>query len=155
MFSILHSCGTFLHHNGLGNGVTATFQNGDTYDIGNHRDHSLILDHSYCPFLSFFRIILSRVPELYRGSFKYSSMYTPIPDSPSLMITAGLKGFPCGSAGKEPSCSAGVLGSIPGLGRFPEEGKGCPLQHSDLENSMYSPGGCKESDMTERLSLSL
>ena len=28
------------------------------------------------------------------------------------------------------------LGSIPGLGRSPEEGKGCPLQHSGLENSM-------------------
>ena len=28
------------------------------------------------------------------------------------------------------------LGSISGLGRFPEEGKGYPLQYSDLENSM-------------------
>ena len=32
--------------------------------------------------------------------------------------------FPCGSAGKESTCSAGDLGSIPGLGRFPGEGKG-------------------------------
>ena len=30
----------------------------------------------------------------------------------------------------------GDLGSIPGLGRFPGEGKGYPLQHSGLENSM-------------------
>ena len=43
-------------------------------------------------------------------------------------------GFPCGSAGKESPCNAGDLGSIPGLGRFPE-GKGCPLHYSDLENS--------------------
>jgi len=32
-------------------------------------------------------------------------------------------GFPCGSAGKESVCNVGYLGSIPGLGRFPEEGK--------------------------------
>ena len=45
-------------------------------------------------------------------------------------------GFPCGSAGKESTCSAGDLGSIPGLGRSPGEGKGYPLQYSGLENSM-------------------
>ena len=28
-------------------------------------------------------------------------------------------GFPCGSAGKESTCNAGDLGSIPGLGRSP------------------------------------
>ena len=33
-------------------------------------------------------------------------------------------GFPCGSAGKESSCNVQVLGSIPGLGRCPGEGKG-------------------------------
>ena len=45
-------------------------------------------------------------------------------------------GFPGGSAGKESACNAGDLGSIPRLERFPGEGKGCPLQYSDLENSM-------------------
>ena len=45
-------------------------------------------------------------------------------------------GFPCGSAGKESSCNVGDLGSIPGLGRSPGEGKGYPLQYSNLENSM-------------------
>ena len=45
-------------------------------------------------------------------------------------------GFPCGSAGKESTCNAGDLGLIPGLGRSPREGKGYPLQHSGLENSM-------------------
>ena len=44
-------------------------------------------------------------------------------------------GFPCGSAGKE-SCNMGDLGSIPGLVRSPEEGKGYPIQDSGLENSM-------------------
>ena len=45
-------------------------------------------------------------------------------------------GFPCGSAGKESTCSAGDLGPIPGLGRSPGEGKGSPLQYSCLENYM-------------------
>ena len=45
-------------------------------------------------------------------------------------------GFPCGSAGKESACSEGDLGSIPGLGRSPEEGKGYALQRSDLESSV-------------------
>ena len=41
-----------------------------------------------------------------------------------------------GSAGKESTCSAGDLGSIPGLGRSPGEGKGYPPQYSGLEKSM-------------------
>ena len=45
-------------------------------------------------------------------------------------------GFPGDKAGKESSCSVGDLGSIPGLGRHPGEGKGYPLQYSGLENSM-------------------
>ena len=45
-------------------------------------------------------------------------------------------GFPCGSAGKKSTCNEGDLGSIPGLGRSPGEGKGYPLQYSGLENSM-------------------
>ena len=60
-------------------------------------------------------------------------------------------GFPCGSAGKESACNAGDLVSIPGLGRSPREGKGYSFQYSGLENSMDSPWGHKESDMTERL----
>jgi len=44
--------------------------------------------------------------------------------------------FPCGSAGQESASNVGDLGSIPGLGRSPGEGKGYPLQYSALENSM-------------------
>ena len=55
------------------------------------------------------------------------------------------------------TCKARDLGLIPGLGRSPGEGKGYPLQYSDLENSMdcIVRGGRKESDTTERFSLSL
>ena len=51
-------------------------------------------------------------------------------------MVSGTEGFPGGSAGKESACNAGDLGSIPGLGRPPGEGKGYPLQYSGLENSM-------------------
>ena len=47
-----------------------------------------------------------------------------------------LWGFPCDSADKESACNAGELGSIPGLGRSPEEGKGYSLQYFGLENAM-------------------
>ena len=47
-------------------------------------------------------------------------------------------GFPGGSVGKEAACNAGDLSSIPGLGRYPGEGKGYPLLYSGLENSMDS-----------------
>ena len=46
------------------------------------------------------------------------------------------EGLPCGSAGKESACNVGDLGSIPGLGRSPGEGKGCSFQYSGLKNSM-------------------
>ena len=40
------------------------------------------------------------------------------------------------------ACNAGDPGSIPGLGRFPGEGNGNPLQYSFLENPMdEEPGG--------------
>ena len=35
----------------------------------------------------------------------------------------GSKGFPDSSVGKESTCNAGDVGSIPGLGRSPGEGK--------------------------------
>ena len=47
-----------------------------------------------------------------------------------------LAGFPSGLVGKESACNAGDLGSIPGLGRSPGEGKGYPFQYSGLEHSM-------------------
>ena len=59
-------------------------------------------------------------------------------------------GFPGGSDGKESTCNAGDLDSIPGWGRPPGGGHGNPLQHSCLENSHrqsclvgYSPCNCK------------
>ena len=70
--------------------------------------------------------------------------------SPSLQT-----GYPGSSAGKEHDQNAGDLGSIPGLGKPPGEGKGSPLQSSGLESSMDCVvHGVAESDTTEQLSLS-
>ena len=67
------------------------------------------------------------------------------------------KGFPGGSDGEESACNVADLGLIPGLGRFPGEGKGYPLQYSDLENfmdCMYSPWGRMKSKEATVLKIS-
>ena len=67
--------------------------------------------------------------------------------------------FPLGSDGKESARNEGDLSSIPGLGSSPGGGHDNPVQYSCIENPLgqssmagYSPRGCKELDMTERLS---
>ena len=70
--------------------------------------------------------------------------------------------FPGGSDGKEFACSLRDLGSIPGSGRSPREGDWLPTpvflpgefqgQKSLVD---YSPWGCKESDTTEHLTLTI
>ena len=69
-------------------------------------------------------------------------------------------GFCGGSDGKESTCNVGDLGLIPVLGRSPGGGHGNLFQYSCLENPMdrgawwaIVPWGCKESDMTEQLSI--
>ena len=70
------------------------------------------------------------------------------------ILTYTLKYFSHSSVGKESACSAGDLGSIPGLGRSPGEGNGDPLQYSCLENPMdrgagrLQTMGSQESDTT-------
>ena len=54
----------------------------------------------------------------------------------SFVFAYGFLFFPGSSDGKESACNAEDLGSIPGLGRSPEDGKGYPLQYYGLENSM-------------------
>ena len=102
----------------------------------------LISHHVYNP--------VDLLPEYYRYDFELFSLCLVAHDF-SLPLYLCLL---CGSAGKEPACNAGDLGSIPGLGRSPGEGKGYTLQYSGLENSMdytYSPWSCKELDTTGQL----
>ena len=70
------------------------------------------------------------------------------------------KGFLGSSGGKESACNTGDLGSILGSGISPGGRYGNWLQYSCLENPYgqrslvgYSPGGLKELDTTERLSI--
>ena len=69
--------------------------------------------------------------------------------------TPVLLGFPGGSADKEYACNAGDLGSIPGLGRSPGEGKGypTPVFLSGEFQGLYCPRGHKQLDTTEGISL--
>ena len=79
------------------------------------------------------------------------SLFCGSEDCPTVYIpsTSG------GSDGKESTCSAQDLGSVPGLGRFPGKGNSYSLQYSCLENSM--DGGAWQGSMglhtTEWLSL--
>ena len=81
----------------------------------------------------------------------------PISDSFTIsiqLITSKANWKPLGKPGKKSACNAGGLGSIPGLERSPGDGKGYPLQYSDLENSTdCAVHVATESDLAERLSL--
>ena len=65
--------------------------------------------------------------------------------------------FPSGSDGRESACNAGDMALIPGSGRPTGERNGYPLQYSCFKSHGqrslvgYSPRGCKESDVIERL----
>ena len=63
----------------------------------------------------------------------------------SLVLTfdAVLMDFPGGSDSKASVYNVRDLGSIPGLGRFPGEGNGNPLQYSCLENPMDGGVWCR------------
>ena len=86
------------------------------------------------------RIIVAALPTVVGMVSKWDSVY--IPDS---------------SVGKESTCNVGNLGSIPGLGWSPGEGKRlcasvfCPGEFHGL----YSSWCHKESDTTEWISLSV
>ena len=71
---------------------------------------------------------------------------------------SSILGLPWWLSGKEYTCNAGDLGSIPGVKRSPGGGHGNSLQYSCLENphrqrslADYSPWGRKEVDTAEWL----
>ena len=53
-----------------------------------------------------------------------------------LILLLTLLGLPHSSVGKESACNVGDPSWIWGLGRYPGEGNGYPLQYSGLETSM-------------------
>ena len=65
-------------------------------------------------------------------------------ESPHIFITRHYHrwSFPPSSVGKDSTCNAGDLSSIPGTGRSPRKGNGNPLQYPCLENLWTEePGG--------------
>ena len=71
-------------------------------------------------------------------------------------------GFPGGSDGKESACNTGDPGLIPGSGKFPgvrmATHSNVPARRipwTEEPGGPYSPWSHKESDKTERLTLSL
>jgi len=61
-------------------------------------------------------------------------------------------GFPGGSDGKESTCKAGDLSSIPGLGRSPGEENGYPFSLLAWRiPRTEEPGRLQRGDMTEQL----
>ena len=73
--------------------------------------------------------------------------------------TVVILGFPGSSDGKESACNAGDSGLTSRSGRSPGEGNGYPFlpgeSHGLKSLVSYSPWGRKQSDTTERLTLSL
>ena len=103
--------------------------------------------------LQSFYIVVNELTESLRNSSSHEANFLYI------YIVFFKRGvFAGGSDSKEFAYNAGDLGSIPGLGRSPGEGRGNPLQYSCLENPIDRGawratilGGCRESDTTEQL----
>ena len=95
----------------------------------NRSQEAEVRDHSRFEFTSRFNPMLGHdhVVQFWVGKICWRRDRLPTPV---------FLGFACGSAGKESTCNAGDLGSIPGLRRSPGKGKGYLLQDPGLENSM-------------------
>ena len=61
------------------------------------------------------------------------------------------KGFPGGSEGKASVYNARDLGLNPGLGGFPGERNGNPLQYSSLENPVDGGAWCRLLSITRKI----
>ena len=73
-------------------------------------------------FPSFPSLVAQLVKNLPVMRSQFNSWVEKIPWRRDRLSIPVFLGFPGGSGGKESSCSAGDMGSIPQLGRSPEEG---------------------------------
>ena len=69
---------------------------------------------------------LCLVTEIQARDISFTAIHTLLGDFIYWLLFKTL-GFPCSSVGKESTCNAGDLGSIPGLGRSPGDGNSYPL----------------------------
>ena len=91
----------------------------------------MVTYHSHSKFIIYIVVYSMGLEKCVMTYFHHKESYRVF-----LLLLKSSQSFPGGSAGKESTCNAGYLGLIPGLGRFPEEGTGYPLQDSGPENSM-------------------
>ena len=75
-------------------------------------------------------VFLPGKPHGWRSLVGYSPWSHKESDTTEWLHFILTKGFPNSSVGKESACNAGDPSSIPGLGRYPGEGIGYPLQYS-------------------------
>ena len=91
---------------------------------------------------------------------RFDSWVGKIPWRRDRLPTSVSLGFPCGSAGKESTCKAGDLGSVPGLGRsgfspwvakipWRRERLPTPVFWPGESHGLYSPRSRKESEKTD------
>ena len=78
--------------------------------------------------------LVNNVPAMQEIPVRFQGWEDPLEEGQA--THSSILGLPWCSVSKEFTCSAGDLGLIPGLGRFPGGGHGNPLQHSCLENTM-------------------
>ena len=106
--------------------------------------------------------MISNLSPIGMGPFLECSLMNNNPHSPNFVfyLVPVLK-VSGGSEGKESACNVGDPCLIPGSGRFPGE-EWLPTavflpgeSHGQRSLVGYNPWGCKESDTTERLTLSL
>ena len=95
----------------------------------------------------------SNLPEKFLESFLVmTSLFSGVARGDGFYQLPGIKrGFPCGSALKNPPVNAGDTGLVPGSGRFPGEGNWQPTpvflpgtSHGQRRLVGYSPWGCKK-----------
>ena len=81
---------------------------------------------------------ISNLPEKFLESFLVmTSLFSGVARGDGFYQLPGIKrGFPGGSALKNPPVNAGDTGLVPGSGRFPGGGNGNPLQYSCLGHPM-------------------
>ena len=71
-----------------------------------------------------------------RGAAKHPTMHRTAPTARNFPAPKCQLGFPHSSGGKEHAYNSGDPDLISGLGRYPGEGNGNPLEYSCLENPM-------------------
>ena len=87
-------------------------------------------------FISWIILQLVSRPRPLPGSWLTRAPQIPLHPTTPCLNNIPLHAFLNSSDGKETACNSGDKGWIPGLGRYPGEGNGKPLQYACLENSM-------------------